>query len=82
MVEPVGETFSQVAGVSPDLISQTEVDAEKADEDTHDDCLMPVNPGVAGDEQDEGKEAPERERIIMMRTVQSILEKEDKMAEM
>ena len=43
---------------------------------------MPVNPGVAGDEQDEGKDAPERERIIMMRTVQSILEKEDKMAEM
>ena len=51
--EPVGESLIKVVRVSPDVISQTE--------ETHDDDLMPVEPGVVVDDQVEGQEVVEGE---------------------
>ena len=59
--ERIGEASSQVVSVSPVVLSQTKVEAEKADEDTHEDCLMPVDPVAAGDEREEGEKAQKKE---------------------
>ena len=60
-VEPIGESLSKVVRVSP-VISQTEIEAEKADEDTHDYDLVPVEPEGVVEDQAEGQEAQEDKR--------------------
>ena len=52
--EPVGDPLMKVASVSPNVISQKKKVAERADEDTHEDNLMPVEPDVVAEDQVEG----------------------------